>query len=47
MTRTERAKMYKEALIEKITNVICFFKGIANDEVRARRPPVYLLYFLY
>jgi len=34
VTRDERARAMKESLIEKVTNVLCFLRGIANDEIQ-------------
>ena len=34
VTRSERAERFKNSLIEKVTNVLCFFRGIANDEIQ-------------
>ena len=34
VTRTERSERLKRSLIEKVTNVLCFFRGIENEEIR-------------
>ena len=33
VTRTERAKIYRESLIEKVSNVLCYLRGIDNEEI--------------
>lgn len=34
VSRTERARLLKESLVEKVTNVLCFFKGVTNNDIQ-------------
>ena len=34
LTRTKRAEVYRNNLIDKVTNVLCFVRGIANADIQ-------------
>lgn len=34
VSRTERSERLKRSLIEKVTNVLCFFRGIEHEEIQ-------------